>query len=551
MKIGESILNIVETDGSPSVWPFKLSVPNTSLTDNGDGTAALDFAKGAAINSNDTEVIFNDGGTLTGDAGFTYDKATDIATLDGALDVPEIFNSLGDLKIMPDAQGDVTHFEDTDVGDAEDGKHAKWFRKSAEGDSFWDLFITADGHGTIAFTPFNGSRRFQFESNVPIHFHRNATSDVYFFANSGSGENRSIFQSGYITADSTRKFINWKVDDTDDYFHLSREDTNILGFKVDMPLRTVNTNDDDYVEIFHDLSNGHLNVGSGALFLNANGRFIFQSSATEFFRFAGRTDINQTTFATADAGGNQIIITSLTNNVKEHEHPTTTDPTLFIHSDINPETDATQWLSLWHDQVDGNISLGKGDLLISTPANKTIELQTVVWDDANIGAGTLSGPPGLQPGIVNFVDNLGADTGIATFGIAVGEGLSGLLEIQHDYKEGTDIIFHVHWQGIAAPTETDNVQWQLTYTLCDEDVAETLPPVTIISTETAFDTQYNCPRSDFAAIDGTNIKIGDQFLFTIQRIAASADEYGGEALIQTVGIHYQINTMGSRQITTK
>ncbi len=212
-----------------------------------------------------------------------------------------------------------------------------------------------------------------------------------------------------------------------------------------------------------------------------------------------------------------------------------------------------QDMLVYYDGVDGNIDtslIAPSDLEITCGAQKTLELQNTVWKDINLGAGTLSGPPGLQPGIANYVDEVGADTGIATFGIAVGEGLSGNFEMQHDYKEGSDIIFHVHWQGIAAPTGTDNVQWQLTYTLMGEN-GETLDAVTVITTETAIDTQYGSYRSNFAAIIGTNIDIENQLLFTIQRIAASANEYGGEALLATVGIHYEVNTLGSRQITTK
>lgn len=172
-----------------------------------------------------------------------------------------------------------------------------------------------------------------------------------------------------------------------------------------------------------------------------------------------------------------------------------------------------------------------------------------VFRDINIGAGTLSGPIGLRPGLANFIDENGADTDIATFGIAVGEGLSGLFEMQHDYKEGSDIVFHVHWQGIAAPTGTDKVQWQLTYTIGDSEA--TLDAVTVITVETDFDTQYKFKRSDFSAITGTNINIEDQFIFTLQRIAASGDEYSGEALLATVGIHYEVDTIGSRQILVK
>ena len=172
-----------------------------------------------------------------------------------------------------------------------------------------------------------------------------------------------------------------------------------------------------------------------------------------------------------------------------------------------------------------------------------------VWNDINIGAGTLSGPPGKQPGIVNFVDEVGADTGIATYALATGEGLSGQLEIPHSYKEGSDIFFHIHWQGIAAPTGTDYVKFQLTYTVGQFET--TLNAVTIVSLETAFDTQYEIKRSDFAAITGTNFDMENQFLFTFERIAAAGDAYGGEVLIATIGIHFEEDTVGSREIATK
>ena len=57
--------------------------------------------------------------------------------------------------------------------------------------------------------------------------------------------------------------------------------------------------------------------------------------------------------------------------------------------------------------------------------------------------------------------------------------------------------------------------------------------------------------TSFTAITGTNFNIGDQFIFTLERIAASADEYGGDALLETVGIHYECDTIGSRAILTK
>ena len=173
-----------------------------------------------------------------------------------------------------------------------------------------------------------------------------------------------------------------------------------------------------------------------------------------------------------------------------------------------------------------------------------------VWKDINMGSAQLARPSSSQPDLVNFVDEAGADTGIQTYGFAVGEKVHGSFELQHDYKEGSDFTFHVHWQGITAPTGTDNVQWRLTYTFGIDDA--TLDAVTIIdSADTPFDTQYEFVRSDIVVISGTNRKIGDQMLFTLERVAATGDAYAGDASIATAGIHYEVDTVGSRQIIAK
>jgi len=172
-----------------------------------------------------------------------------------------------------------------------------------------------------------------------------------------------------------------------------------------------------------------------------------------------------------------------------------------------------------------------------------------VWDDVNVGAMLLTLPAANQPDVDTFVDEAGDDTGIETYAFAVGEEIHGSFELEHRYKEGSNITFHIHWQGKAAPTGTDYVNWQLTYTLARDDT--TLDAVTTITKEIAFDTQYEFMRTDFDEITGTNFKIEDQFLFTLERVASAGDAYAGDALVATVGIHFEIDTVGSRQITTK
>ena len=199
------------------------------------------------------------------------------------------------------------------------------------------------------------------------------------------------------------------------------------------------------------------------------------------------------------------------------------------------------------------------DTRIGTPATNysqfeedgTLEFNgnATIWRDVNLGAALLSRPASGAPDIDEFVDEGGTDTGIETYAFAQGEKVSGSLEIQHDYKEGSDIVFHVHWQGIAAPTGTDQVRWQLIYTFGKD--GDTLDAVTTAADQTAIDTQYKFYRTDVVTISDATIDIGDQLLFQLSRIVAAVDNYGGDALIATVGIHYECDTHGSRAITTK
>lgn len=82
-----------------------------------------------------TGIYTGDGSGLTG------------VSFDG--DVAEIYNSLGNLKIMPDVQGDVVLFGDTQVGDATDGKELKIHRKAAEGNSYIRFYIVKGDNAMI------------------------------------------------------------------------------------------------------------------------------------------------------------------------------------------------------------------------------------------------------------------------------------------------------------------------------------------------------------------------------------------------------------------
>jgi hypothetical protein len=196
------------------------------------------------------------------------------------------------------------------------------------------------------------------------------------------------------------------------------------------------------------------------------------------------------------------------------------------------------------------------DLEINCGTQKTLKLTEGVWKDLFVGGAQLNPIPAFAPDLETFDDEGGTDTGIITLAFAVNESASGSFEIQHDYKEGTDVSFHIHWQGKAAPTGTDNVKWELTYTFTRD--GQTLDAPTTIAIETPFDTQYQVVRSTFPTISGSTggnnggpLQIADQMLIKVERVAAAGDAYLGDALVATAGLHYQVDTLGSRQIGDK
>jgi hypothetical protein len=197
-----------------------------------------------------------------------------------------------------------------------------------------------------------------------------------------------------------------------------------------------------------------------------------------------------------------------------------------------------------------DITRDTNDLTINFASQKTLVLNPVVYNDANVGGMALRAGVTTPP-ITQWVDNLGANTGIYGLGFAALDEANGSIEIPHDYKEGTDIVFHIHWGANAAPSGTDYVKWQLTYSMNFETTEATTSPATVIVIETAYDTQYQHKRSDFPTITGTNFKIGDQINFNIKRIAAAGGAYAGVAIAETIGFHYQTDTLGSRQQLVK
>jgi hypothetical protein len=133
-------------------------------------------------------------------------------------------------------------------------------------------------------------------------------------------------------------------------------------------------------------------------------------------------------------------------------------------------------------------------------------------------------------------------------GTAITEQLSGGFELQHDYKEGTDIYPHAHLLPTTSASGT--FKFFLEYYIRR---ANTLKLTATISASMATNSiAWEELRLSFPVITGADLKIGDQIFFRIYRVPTDAtDTYTADVALSTFGIHYLVDGFGSRQISTK
>ena len=170
-----------------------------------------------------------------------------------------------------------------------------------------------------------------------------------------------------------------------------------------------------------------------------------------------------------------------------------------------------------------------------------------VWEDINIPIINLRGGA-TAPGFKVL-----ASTGIyvSTFD---GTGASvisahGSMEILHSYKEGSDIVPHIHW----SPTTVDagNVRWQLEYVWIAKN--GTISASTTIGVTVAVSGVANqIVRTDLGTISGVGMAMSSRFIFRLFRDPVDVlDTYAHDVNGFDFGVHFEKDTIGSRQIDTK
>lgn len=133
----------------------------------------------------------------------------------------------------------------------------------------------------------------------------------------------------------------------------------------------------------------------------------------------------------------------------------------------------------------------------------------------------------------------------------------GAAEFLHDWKEGTPIEIHVHWATNGVDATARAVKWEVSYTWANRvgnGAPEAFPAATVRSAETAIPantvdkTHFRTSVTTFTPSGG---KIGANIVMALKRIASTGTAPTNDPWVFMVGIHYEIDTIGSRTISAK
>jgi hypothetical protein len=179
---------------------------------------------------------------------------------------------------------------------------------------------------------------------------------------------------------------------------------------------------------------------------------------------------------------------------------------------------------------------------IKCSAETPIEFTDTVWDDLRGPANGINPVGSPSPATPNTAD------GSLTF--AKGNVCAVWFQLPHKYKHGTDLHPHIHWS--KATSAAGLVNWQMKYKWANR--AEVMPAYSVMIPGSDLvpceDTANLHAMLGFGELDGTDKTISSMIGLYIERVS-SGDTYSGNANLYEVDIHFEIDTVGSKEIATK
>jgi hypothetical protein len=333
-----------------------------------------------------------------------------------------------------------------------------------------------------------------------------------------------------------------------------------------------------------------------------DGVLSFFEGANARAQYAPNYTFDQFLFTVSDAVGTQIIITEFDNRTRDHDHANQANPTLFVHSTTNPNTANDEWVSLTHDVTNAVFGIGSGlydftggDVLVEedlavlgmlnvdhisifedspygtlnifagvkmgaindgnyteVESDGTVVFygDATVWDDLRVPVNSVRRLGFSDPDWVQFRDDGAASVGVyaLAFDDGTDEEVFFTAQIPHAYREASSITPHVHWS--PSDGNAGNVTWKLEYTWANID--GTFGNTSTVSvTDSTDSTSHKHLVANMTAISGAGKTISSMLQCRLYRDVSDGDDYASDAFLHEIDFHFELDTIGSREISTK
>lgn len=190
-------------------------------------------------------------------------------------------------------------------------------------------------------------------------------------------------------------------------------------------------------------------------------------------------------------------------------------------------------------------------------ADGTLEFNgaATVWDDyvTPLTKATFGGAAN-DPTLTKLYDDGAGSGGVWALKFNDGDEVLVTVQMPHRWKEGTTIQPHIHFvcDSNVDPSDNFGIEFEWTWADIGEDYpANTTLQTNDIPTNVNTNNMHQFVNITSAGIDGSGHTISSVLMCRIKRVVATGDNYAGGVSILDFDVHYEIDTVGSRQITTK
>jgi hypothetical protein len=262
-------------------------------------------------------------------------------------------------------------------------------------------------------------------------------------------------------------------------------------------------------------------------------------------------ELTNPTGVTRDATNTYVIYAEDMNEIKD----ALTDGTKTLNAEaikVGGQTaiSSTRKGSLAEAEI-GDVS--GGDYVdIDTSGNMSFVGDATVWDDLRVAASNTR-VGATAPTVTAFGPSGGLYS--LNFDSAQHDEIYFEIQMPHNWKEGSLIYPHVHWAPVDA--NAGNVVWELEYAWANSGSAFGAPGNMASAATAAGGTAWVHKVTDLIEsgnnyIDGTGKTISSMLVCRLHRNAgAGSDTYGSDAAFLEFDIHYEIDAVGSKTVSSK